>query len=45
MLENNLTNTHQNQINIDASILKTGLYQCVVELANGQSSTQRLVKE
>lgn len=45
VLENNLSNTHQNQINIDASLLKTGLYQCVIELANGQSSTQRLVKE
>lgn len=45
VLESNLSNTHQNQINIDASLLKTGLYQCVIELANGQSSTQRLVKE
>ena len=45
VLENNLSNLHQNQINIDASLLKTGLYQCVIELANGQSSTQRLVKE
>lgn len=45
VLEQNLLNTHQSQINIDASSLKTGLYNCVVELANGSTASQRLIKE
>jgi hypothetical protein len=45
VLEQKLSNTNQNQVSIDASFLKTGLYQCVVELANGSTSTQRLIKE
>lgn len=45
VLEQNLLNTPQNQSNIDVSLLKIGLYNCVVELANGSTSTQRLIKE
>jgi hypothetical protein len=45
VLEQNLLNTPQNQSNIDVSLLKIGLYQCVVELANGSTSAQRLIKE
>lgn len=37
--------SNQNDLTIDASGLKNGLYQCVIELTNGSTSTQKLVKQ
>lgn len=45
VLEQNSSTILQNQVTINASFLETGLYNCVVELANGSASTQRIVKE
>ncbi len=45
VLEQTSSTIQQNQVIIDASFLKTGLYNCFVELANGSTSTQRIVKE
>lgn len=45
VLEQNSNTANQTQVNIDVTSLNIGLFQCVVELANGNTSTQRIVKQ